>query len=134
VAATLVPLGDVATDDPEGEAVYRSLLDCRGERIIILARQDTTLVNSLQSRSAVVVQKSLREGFGLTMTEAMWKGTPVVGGNVGEIRYQIEDGVDGFLVSSVEEAPSESCNCSGTTNSVRQSDREPRRRCGRGSC
>jgi trehalose synthase len=52
----------------------------------------------------VVVQKSLREGFGLTVTEAMWKGAAVVGGKVGGIRRQIEDGVSGFLVSSVEEA------------------------------
>jgi trehalose synthase len=103
VDATLVLLGNVATDDPEGEEVYRSLLDSSDERIIILARQDTALVNALQSRSAVVVQKSLREGFGLTVTEAMWKGTPVIGGDVGGIRYQIEDGVNGFLVSSVEE-------------------------------
>ncbi len=104
VDATLVLLGDVATDDPEGEKVYQSLLDYREERIIILARQDTALVNALQSRSAVVVQKSIREGFGLTVTEAMWKATPVVGGNVGGIKYQIEDGVNGYLVSSVEEA------------------------------
>jgi trehalose synthase len=103
VDARLVLLGNVATDDPEGEEVYRALLDSSDERIIILARQDTALVNALQSRSAVVVQKSLREGFGLTVTEAMWKGTPVIGGNVGGIRYQIEDGVNGFLVSSVEE-------------------------------
>ena len=48
--------------------------------------------------------KSLREGFGLTVSEAMWKRTPVIGGNVGGIRYQIEAGVNGFLVSSVEEA------------------------------
>ena len=61
-------------------------------------------MNALQSRSAVVVQKSIREGFGLTVTEAMWKATPVVGGNVGGIKYQIEDGVNGYLVSSVEEA------------------------------
>jgi trehalose synthase len=52
----------------------------------------------------VVLQKSIREGFGLTVSEAMWKGTVVIGGNVGGIRYQIEDGVNGFLVSSVEEA------------------------------
>jgi trehalose synthase len=104
VDATLVLLGNVATDDPEGEEVYQSLLDCQEERIIILARQDTALVNALQSRSAVVLQKSIREGFGLTVTEAMWKGTPVIGGNVGGIRYQIDDGVNGFLVSSVEEA------------------------------
>ncbi len=66
--------------------------------------QDTALVNALQSRAAVVLQKSLREGFGLTVAEAMWKGTPVIGGNVGGIRHQIEDGVNGFLVSSAEQA------------------------------
>ena len=104
VDATLVLLGNVATDDPEGEEVYQSLLECKEKRIIILAREDTALVNALQSRAAVVLQKSIREGFGLTVTEAMWKGTPVIGGNVGGIRYQIEDGVNGFLVSSVEEA------------------------------
>jgi trehalose synthase len=61
-------------------------------------------VNALQTRAAVVLQKSLRGGFGLTVAEAMWKGTAVIGGNVGGIRYQIENGVNGFLVSSVEEA------------------------------
>ena len=103
VEATLVLLGNVATDDPEGEQVYNSLLGERDERIVILSREDTALVNALQSRAAVVVQKSLREGFGLTVTEAMWKGAAVVGGNVGGIRRQIEDGVTGFLVNSVEE-------------------------------
>jgi trehalose synthase len=93
VAATLVLLGNVATDDPEGEEVYRSLLDSREERIIILSRQDGALVNALQRRAAVVLQKSIREGFGLTVSEAMWKGTPVIGGNVGGIRRQIQDGV-----------------------------------------
>jgi len=104
VACTLVLLGNVATDDPEGEEVYKSLLDSRDERIIILSRQDGALVNALQRRATVVVQKSIREGFGLTVTEAMWKGAAVVGGNVGGIRYQINDGVDGFLVSSIEDA------------------------------
>jgi trehalose synthase len=104
VDATLVLLGDIATDDPEGEKMYQSLLDYQEERIIILAREDTALVNALQSRSAVILQKSIREGFGLTVTEAMWKGTPVIGGDVGGIRHQIEDGTNGFLVSSVEEA------------------------------
>jgi trehalose synthase len=103
VECTLVLLGNVATDDPEGEHIYESLLDCREERIIILGHQDTALVNTLQRKAAVVVQKSLREGFGLTVTEAMWKGAAVVGGNVGGIRRQIADGVNGFLVSSVEE-------------------------------
>lgn len=103
VGCTLVLLGNVATDDPEGPHVYEALLNCKEERIIILSRQDTALVNALQRKAAVVVQKSLREGFGLTVTEAMWKGAAVVGGNVGGIRRQIEDGVNGFLVSSVEE-------------------------------
>jgi trehalose synthase len=103
VGCTLVLLGNVATDDPEGADIYHSLLDCREERIIILSHQDTALVNALQSRAAVVLQKSIREGFGLTVAEAMWKGTPVIGGNVGGIRYQIEDGVNGFLVNSIEE-------------------------------
>ncbi|MBM4330076.1 MAG: glycosyltransferase [Deltaproteobacteria bacterium] len=103
VDCTFLLLGNVATDDPEGSDLFESLLDCREERIIILSHQDSALVNALQRRAAVVVQKSIREGFGLTVTEAMWKGTPVIGGNVGGIRYQIEDGVNGFLVSSVEE-------------------------------
>ena len=104
VDATLVLLGNVATDDPEGEQVYHSLLDEREERIIILSKEDTALVNALQRRAAVVLQKSIHEGFGLTVTEAMWKGTPVIGGNVGGIKKQIENGENGFLVSSVEDA------------------------------
>lgn len=104
VDATLVLLGNVATDDPEGEAVYQSLLDRRDERVIIISQEDTALVNALQTRAAVVLQKSKREGFGLTVTEAMWKETPVIGGNVGGIRIQIRDGENGYLVSSVEQA------------------------------
>src|SRR6266536_3387262 len=105
VEATLVLLGNFATDDPEGREIFESLCACQDERILILTSgDDTALVNALQTRAAVVLQKSLREGFGLTVTEAMWKGTPVIGGNVGGIRYQIENGVNGFLVSSIEEA------------------------------
>ncbi|HEX8949634.1 MAG TPA: glycosyltransferase [Dissulfurispiraceae bacterium] len=104
VDCTLVLLGNVATDDPEGPGIYESLLGYKEERIIILSHQDSALVNALQRRATVVVQKSLREGFGLTVAEAMWKGAAVVGGNVGGIRYQIHDGENGFLVSSVEEA------------------------------
>ena len=63
----------------------------------------TDLVNPFQALSQVILQKSTREGFGLTVTEALWKGTPVVAGNVGGIRLQIVDGAGGFLVSSVEE-------------------------------
>ena len=105
VEATLVLLGNFATDDPEGSKIFESLRACQEERILILTKgDDTALVNALQTRAAVVLQKSLREGFGLTVAEAMWKRTPVIGGDVGGIRYQIEDGVNGFLVSSIEEA------------------------------
>ncbi len=104
VDATLVLLGNVATDDPEGEEVYQSMLDHREERIIILSVQDTAFVNALQRKAAIILQKSLREGFGLTVTEAMWKGTPVIGGKVGGIKYQIADGKNGYLVSSIDEA------------------------------
>ncbi len=104
VDATLVLLGNVATDDPEGADVYQSLLKHKEERIILISQEDTALVNALQSRAAVVLQKSLREGFGLTVAEALWKGTPVIGGDVGGIRFQIKDGENGFLVSSIKEA------------------------------
>src|SRR5213595_1583112 len=104
VDATLVLLGNFATDDPEGREIFESLCACQDERILILTSgDDTALVNALQTRATVALQKSLREGFGLTVAEAMWKGTPVIGGNVGGIRYQIDDGVNGFLVSSIEE-------------------------------
>ncbi len=104
IDARLLLLGNFATDDPEGEEIFHSLCACRDDRILILTSgDDTALVNALQTRAAVVLQKSLREGFGLTVAEAMWKGTPVIGGNIGGIRYQIEDGVNGFLVSSIEE-------------------------------
>lgn len=103
IDATLVLLGNVATDDPEGQKVYQSLLNHREERIMILSHEDTALVNALQSKAAVVLQKSIREGFGLTVAEAMWKGAAVIGGNVGGIKYQINNGVNGFLVSTIEE-------------------------------
>lgn len=104
IDATLVLVGNIATDDPEGQDVFASLCQCAEERIRILAVQDSALVNTLQRRAAVVLQKSLREGFGLTVTEAMWKGTPVIGGRAGGIRHQIEDGVNGFLVENNEQA------------------------------
>jgi trehalose synthase len=104
VPCRLVLLGNVATDDPEGPDVYESLLSQQTDDIIIMSLQDGALVNALQREASVVLQKSFREGFGLTVSEAMWKGTPVIGGKVGGIKLQIEDGVNGYLVSSVEEA------------------------------
>jgi trehalose synthase len=61
-------------------------------------------VNAFQRASDVVLQKSTREGFGLSVTEALWKGVPVIGGNVGGIPLQVIDGVTGFLVNTVKEA------------------------------
>lgn len=104
IDATLVLLGNVATDDPEGQKVFESLLTHKDPRVHILTVEDSALVNALQRHAAVVLQKSVREGFGLTVTEAMWKGAAVIGGDCGGIRHQIENGVNGILVSSVEEA------------------------------
>lgn len=102
---TLVLLGNMADDDPEGARIFAQLMAHRDERTLILADgDDPLLVSALQSQAAVVLQKSIREGFGLTVTEAMWKGRPVIGGRAGGIVRQIEDSVNGFLVSSTEEA------------------------------
>jgi trehalose synthase len=103
VDATLVLVGNVATDDPEGQEVFENLCQSRDERIRVLSVQDSALVNALQRRASAVLQNSTREGFGLTVTEAMWKGAAVIGGKVGGIRHQIEDGVNGFLVENTQQ-------------------------------
>jgi trehalose synthase len=104
VPATLVLAGNTAADDPEGPAMYESICASSGERVFVIAADDPLLVNALQRRAAVVLQKSLREGFGLTVSEAMWKGRAVIGGDVGGIRHQIVHGQSGFLVGDVEQA------------------------------
>jgi len=103
VDCTLVLLGSAALDDPEAGVMLETIKSSGDERVMVLTVEDATLVNALQRRAAVVLQKSIREGFGLTVTEAMWKGAAVVGGNVGGIRRQIKDGENGFLVDSVEQ-------------------------------
>ena len=100
----LVLLGNFADDDPEGRVIYeqvREAADGVPDVSIITGLSD--MVNPFQMLSRVVLQKSIREGFGLTVTEAMWKGTPVIGGNCGGIRIQIEHGKTGYLVDTVEE-------------------------------
>jgi trehalose synthase len=104
VGCTLVLVGNVATDDPEGHEVFASLCKSEEERLRILSVQDSALVNALQRRAAAVLQKSIREGFGLTVTEAMWKGACVIGGNATGIRNQIRDGENGFIADTVEQA------------------------------
>jgi trehalose synthase len=104
VDSTLVLLGNVATDDPESQVMLETINRSVDERVMVISVEDPVLVNALQRRAAVVLQKSIREGFGLTVTEAMWKGAAVIGGAVGGIRRQIVDGENGFLVGSVEQA------------------------------
>jgi trehalose synthase len=101
---TLILLGNNASDDPEAHVVLETIMSSIDKGIIVLTVDDPLLVNALQRRSAVVLQKSIREGFGLTVSEAMWKGAAVIGGAVGGICHQIEDGKSGFLVSDIDEA------------------------------
>ena len=104
IDATLVLLGNRPSDDPEKNEIHDRLLERQTDRILVLDGSDEILVSAIQQHAAVILQKSVREGFGLTVSEALWKGTPVIGGNVGGIPKQIDDGVNGFLIDSVEEA------------------------------
>ncbi len=104
----LALVGSMAHDDPEGWAYYSRTVEAAGgdPDVYILSNLNnvgSVEVNAFQVHSAAVVQKSVREGFGLTVTEALWKGRPVVGGRVGGIVDQIEDGRTGFLVDSIPE-------------------------------
>ncbi len=99
----LVLCGSMATDDPEGIEIFEEVKEKANSLIesgdvVLLTYESNILVNALQRRSAVIIQKSLREGFGLTVTEALWKSTPVVASNVGGIPLQIKNGKNGFLV------------------------------------
>ena len=98
----LVLLGQFATDDPEGQKILLSLekkVDKSPYKndIKLLVVDNAFLVNCLQRASAVVIQKSIKEGFGLTVSEALYKETPVVASNIGGIPIQISDGLNGFL-------------------------------------
>jgi len=99
VDAQLVLLGAPASDDPEGQEIFRELKQrINGmDDITIINKHSDLLVNAIQSLSDVVIQKSKREGFGLTVTEALWKGTPVVASDVGGIPLQVIDEETGFL-------------------------------------
>lgn len=103
----LALVGDTATDDPQGSEILQQVRrEAAGEDdIFIIANEaDDRAVKAFQSASSAVLQKSLREGFGLTVTEAMWANTPVIGGNVGGIPLQIESGKNGYLAGSSHEA------------------------------
>lgn len=101
----LVLAGGGATDDPEGQQVLDEVKDKAsrdGDIHILLMPQDDIAVNALQRGSDVIVQKSLKEGFGLTVSEALWKGKPVVASNVGGIPLQITHKYSGLLTYSVD--------------------------------
>jgi trehalose synthase len=102
----LVLAGGGATDDPEGEQVLREVQEAAAHDkdifIINLPPDAHTEINALQRAATVILQKSTKEGFGLTVAEGMWKGKPVIGGAVGGITAQIIYGETGFIVSSVE--------------------------------
>jgi len=103
----LVLMASMANDDPEGWEYLRLTQEHAGNdpdtHVLSFQRNNDLEVNALQTFCDVVVQKSVREGFGLVVTEAMWKGQAIVGGNVGGIPLQVIDGENGFLVGSVEE-------------------------------
>lgn len=107
-SAQLVLAGGGASDDPEGGAVLAEVRRvAAGDpsiQVLELPSDAHRIINALQRMAWVVLQKSTREGFGLTVTEALWKAKPVVGGNTGGIRLQVINHHTGFLVSSPEGA------------------------------
>nr|AHE39446.1 Glycosyl transferase, group 1 [Streptomyces sp. F2] len=104
----LALVGAMALDDPEGWQVYRQISEAVADDPDIYLLTNLTgvgniEVNAFQRHADVVIQKSLREGFGLVVSEAVWKGTPVVAGRAGGIPLQLPDGAGGHLVSSADE-------------------------------
>jgi len=103
----LILAGGGATDDPEGlevlEEVREKAAKCKDIHVLLLPQNDIE-VNALQRASTVIVQKSLKEGFGLTVSEALWKGKPVVASHVGGIPLQIKHKYSGLLCYSIEGA------------------------------
>lgn len=104
----LVLAGGSAADDPEGAAVlhevHAAVRETSGAHILLLPADAHLTINALQRMSDIVLQKSTKEGFGLTVTEALWKRRPVIGGDTGGIRLQVIDHHTGFLVSTPEGA------------------------------
>jgi trehalose synthase len=104
----LALVGSMASDDPEGWDYFNATVaHADGDPDIHILNNFNNVgaieVNAFQSQSDVLIQKSTREGFGLTVSEAIWKGRPFIGGNVGGIPLQVSNGESGYLVDSVEE-------------------------------
>ena len=113
LASRLTPLqlvlaGGGASDDPEGEAVLNEVKQASNGspniHVLLLPSDANRTINALQRASDIILQKSIREGFGLTVSEGMWKGKPVIGGDTGGIRLQVINHFTGFLVRTPEGA------------------------------
>lgn len=104
----LILAGGAADDDPEGKEVLREVQEAAAAdpdiHVLLLPPFSDLEINALVRGSTLVFQKSIKEGFGLTVSEALWKGKPVIGGAVGGIKIQILNGITGFLVHSPEGA------------------------------
>jgi len=104
----LVLAGGTASDDPEGEEVMAEVTSAAQDdpdiHVLLLPPDAHRTINAIQRLSTIVVQKSIKEGFGLTVTEALWKGKPVIGGDAGGIRLQVVNHQTGFLVNTAEGA------------------------------
>lgn len=104
----MILAGGGATDDPEGETVLSEVRYAAGDdpniKVLLLPPDAHRTINALQRVSDIVLQKSIKEGFGLTVTEALWKAKPVIGGDTGGIRLQVIDFHTGFLVNTPEGA------------------------------
>jgi trehalose synthase len=108
IDAHLILAGGGATDDPEGAAVLEEVKEAASDNdrihILMLPSDAHLTINAIQRVSTIIMQKSLQEGFGLTVTEAMWKGKAVIGGNVGGIKLQVHNHHTGYLVDTPEGA------------------------------
>jgi len=113
LASKLTPLqlvlaGGGASDDPEGEMVLNEVKEASNGapniHVLLLPADANRTINALQRASDIILQKSIREGFGLTVSEGMWKGKPVIGGDTGGIRLQVINHFTGFLVRTPEGA------------------------------
>jgi len=104
VDCKLVLMGSMATDDPEGQEIFENVEKIVGDDkdIHLVMNAPDIAVNALQRASSVVIQRSLKEGFAITVSEALWKGTPVVASNVGGIPSQVIDDKDGYLLEPMD--------------------------------
>jgi len=104
----LVLAGGGATDDPEGAEILDEVREAAGDdpdvHVLLLPSDAHRTVNALQRLADIVIQKSTREGFGLTVTEGLWKGKPVIGGDVGGIPLQVTNHHTGYLINTPEGA------------------------------